>query len=117
MGDTLTVNDKKIYSGKRTSFHVYLDSGTTEKHQHVPFYCKLKNLTIYFDSDCNWEIQAEVSIDDKVIARARGKSFKVEHLLEEPIYANSEVKFEISVISGVPSGYQVTIYGDVCCVC
>ena len=117
MADTLTINDKKIYSGKQTSFHVYLNSLATEKHQHVPFNCILKNLTFYFDTNCNWEILAEVSIDDKVIARTRGKSLKIEHLLEEPIYANSEVKFEISVIIGIPADYQVTVYGDVCCVC
>ena len=112
-----TQNDKKISSGIRTAFHVYLDSGTTSKTQRVPFGCMLKNLCIYFDTDCDWLIQAKVTIDGKVIARARGKSLKVEYSLEEAIFPNSDVVFEISTIGGTPSGYQVTIWGDVCGKC
>jgi len=108
-----TQNDKKISSGIRTAFHVYLDSGTTSKTQRVPFRCVLRNLSISFDTDCDWMIKAEVIIDGKVVARARGKSLKVEYSLEEPIFPNSDVVFEISIIGGTPTDYQVAMWGDV----
>ena len=110
-------NDKKIEAGTRTAFHVYLDSSTLSKSQTVPFPCRLKKLSIFFDADCDWLILGKVSIDSKEIVKARGDNVKLTFSLDEPIDPNSEVEFDISVISGAPTNFQVTMYGDVCGKC
>ena len=110
---TFDANDKKIESGKRTAFCVYLvDQGTSPKFQDVTFGCTLKKITIFFDSACLFMIKIEVKIDDKVVVRARGDSEKVEYELEEPIYPNSRVSFEATEISPTDS-WHALIYGEV----
>ena len=110
----LDANDKKIESGKRTAFHVYLEKTTLEsKSQTVSFGCTLKKLSIYLDGNCGWTTIATVSIDEKVIARVRGDTVKFEYCLEEPIYPNSLVKFEIT--GTIPADAQVNIYGVIEC--
>jgi len=112
---TLDSNDKKIEPGKRTAFCVYLvDGGTDPKYQDVPFGCTLKKLSIYFDSTCACSVVIAMKIDDKVVAKGRGKDSKVEFDLDDPIYPNSRVWFGNLTEGGV-SGWKALIYGEVVC--
>jgi len=110
-------DDKKIESGKRTAFCVYLKynaGGTDTKYQDVPFGCTLKKLSMFFDTSCASIVVIGVKIDDKVVAKGRGKDSKVEFDLEEPIYPNSRVSFEL-IDEDSAVDWNVLICGEVIC--
>ncbi len=110
-----SVNDKRIEPGKRTAFFVYLVDPPTSnnpRYQVVPFKCTLKKLTIYFDSTCAFNVQIEVRIDGKLVARARGADMKVVYDLTEPIYPNSKITFESSEFAAAVS-WNAVVYGEV----
>ena len=110
-----TINDKRIEPGKRTAFFVYLVDPPTSnnpRYQIVPFKCTLKKLTIYFDSNCAFNVQIEVRIDGKLVARARGANMKVVYNLTEPIYPNSKITFESTEIAAT-ADWNAVVYGEV----
>jgi len=107
----LDANDKKIEPGKRTTFCVYLaQSGVYDKSQVVPFGCTLKKLSLFLTSACDWIAIVDVKIDEKIVARVRGKTTKIEYELEEPIYPNSTVNF---LMSSPPATSKAIIYGEI----
>ena len=111
MADDLNEYDKKIEPGKRTTFHVHLEQGVSvDKSQVVPFGCVLKKISIYLTSACDWLSIVDVSIDEKVIVRVRGKQKKIEYELEEPIYSNSTVNFMMSNVQG---SAKAQIFGEI----